>query len=338
MIDPGRRAMVRAIAAGAALGTGLVAGFPFNAHAQSPVPPPPAPPLPPVDPVVESIEELSAGHLWTEGPLWVGGRDGYLLFTDPRANIVYKWDGEVSEYLKPGSGLQGPPWADPEVREGGSNGMGLARGGLVICDEGVRCITWVDMKTKARRVLVDRYQGKRLNSPNDLVVARDGNIYFTDPPFGLNGGEKSPELELDFSGVFRLSPDNQLHLITDKIFPNGIALSPDQNTLYSSSRAGWMAYTLDKHRNVTSERVHVPSSVTGGGGDGMKMDRYGNLWASSRGAIHVFSPKGERIGAILGGGSNCAFDPNGYVYITRSDKLVRGKISAMFRKKLAQKI
>jgi gluconolactonase len=326
-----RRTILQVLAAGALL--------PVEALAQAPFIPPPAPSptWPAVDPVVESIEELSSGHLWTEGPLWVGGRNGHLLFTDPRANIIYKWDGKVSEFIKPGSGLQGPPWGDAEVREGGSNGMVLARGGLVICDEGLRCITLIDLKTKSRKILADRYQGKRLNSPNDIILARDGNMYFTDPPFGLMGGEKSPHLELNFSGVYRLAPDNQLHVISDKVFPNGIALSPDQKTLYSSSREGWMAFTLDRNHNVTGTRVHVPSSVTGGGGDGMKMDRYGNLWASSRGAIHVFSPKGERIGAILGGGSNCAFDPNGYVYVTRSDKLVRGKITASFQKKLAGK-
>ena len=302
----------------------------------------PRPPntLPAVDPVIEGeLETIVTGHSWVESPVWVGGRNGYLLYADVPRSIIYKWDGEQeTEFLNP-SGWAGPRRPDI-IREGGSNGMVPARGGLVICDSGNRCISWVDLKTKERKVLTERFNGQRYNSPNDLTLAKNGDIYFSDPPWGLIDVEKSPYREMTYSGVFRLTPRNEVHLITDKLFPNGIGLSPDNKTLYSSSRAGWMAYSLDKNGAVLSERVYVPpSAIGGGGGDGLKIDRFGNLWTSGRGNFHVFSPKGERIGMVElpTGGSNIGFAPNNTFYISSGTDILRGKISARFLKLAAEK-
>ena len=299
----------------------------------------PASTWPAVDPVIEGgFEQISTGHSWVEAPVWIGGRGGYLLFSDVPRSIIYKWDGrQTTEFLNPSG------WAEPRrpdiIREGGVNGIVPARGGIVVCDSGNRCISWIDLKTKKRTVLTERFNGQRYNSPNDLTLARNGDLYFSDPPWGLIDVEKSPHREMTYSGVFRLTPKNEVHLITDKLFPNGIALSPDNRTLYSSSRAGWMAYSLDRNGNVLGERVYVPSTVTGGGGDGMKIDRFGNLWATSRGHFHVFSPKGERFGMIEmpSGGSNLGWGPNNTIFISSGTDILRARISDRFLKLAAEK-
>ena len=161
-------------------------------------------------------------------------------------------------------------------------------------------------------VLADSYQGKRFNSPNDLVVARNGDVYFTDPPFGLAGAQKSALRELTYTGVFRLTPDNQVHLISDKLSPNGIALSPDNRALYITDSSVWMAIDLDGSGMPAAQRQFVASEKVGGSrGDGMKADSAGNIWTSGRGGIYVFSPRGEHIGfaPIAGRVSNCVFGP-----------------------------
>jgi gluconolactonase len=165
------------------------------------------------------------------------------------------------------------------------------------------------------------------------VVARNGDVYFTDPPFGLAGVQKSALRELTYTGVFRLTPNNQVHLITDKLSPNGIALSPDNRTLYATDSSGWVAIDLDGSGMPTGQRQFVASDSVGGArGDGMKADSVGNIWTSGRGGIYVFSPNGEHIGfvPIAGRVSNCAFGPGRYLYVTNDTQVVRGRIRADF--------
>jgi len=296
---------------------------------------------------VESFQIIGAGYIWTEGPVWLGGEDGQLLFSDVPGNTIYSWvprerpylvsDGEyswegdtTSVFLAP-SGLNVPGRPD-YVREGGANGLALGRGGVVTCDSGNRCISVIDLESRQKTVLADRFEGKRLNSPNDITVARNGDIYFTDPPYGLTGVADSPLRELDFTGVFRLTPDNQLHVVADDLFPNGIGLSPDNRVLYVNSRSGRMAFDLDASGAPVGRRLFMSRDIPGGGGDGFTVDESGRLWCLSGGGVHVITPDGQRIGhrQFDGRSSNCAFGPGGYLYVTNSDRVLRCKISADF--------
>jgi gluconolactonase len=284
------------------------------------------------NPLEGNVEVIAGGYIWTEGPVWVGGETGHLLFSGVPGNAIYAWDGKrTTPFLAP-SGYQGFPIPDT-LREPGSNGLALGRGGLLLADSGTRAIARVDLATRQRTVIVERFEGKRFNSPNDLVLARNGDIYFTDPPFGLTGVQKSPSRELTYTGVFRLTPDNQVHLVADNLSPNGIALSPDNRTLYATDSSGWVAIDLDPSGKPTGQRPFMPSDRVGGArGDGMKADSAGNIWTSGRGGIYVFSPKGEHIGfaPIAGRVSNCAFGPGRALYVTNDTQVVRGRIRADF--------
>ena len=298
----------------------------------------PGPPTAPVsfpgipNPLEGSVEVIATGYIWSEGPVWVGGEDGHLLFSDVPGNAIFSWDGKRTTVFLAPSGYQGFP-IPASLREAGSNGLALGRGGLLIADSGTRVLARVDLATRQKTVIAESYQGKRFNSPNDLVVARNGDVYFTDPPFGLAGVQKSPLRELTYTGVFRLTPDNQVHLITDKLSPNGIALSPDNRTLYATDSSGWVAIDLDGSGMPAGQRQFVASEKVGGArGDGMKADSAGNLWTSGRGGIYVFSPKGEHIGfaPIAGRVSNCAFGPGRYLYVSNDTQMVRGRIRPDF--------
>ena len=284
------------------------------------------------NPVEGPVEVIAAGYIWTEGPVWVGGEQGHLLFSDVPGNAIYSWDGKrTTPFLAP-SGYQGFP-LPASLREAGSNGLALGRGGLLLADSGTRALVRVDLATRQRTVLVESYQGKRFNSPNDLVLARNGDIYFTDPPFGLTGVQQSPLRELAFTGVFRVTPNNQVHLIADNLSPNGIALSPDNRTLYATDNSGWVAIELDASGMAIRQRTFVATASVGGArGDGMKADSAGNIWTSGRGGIYVFSPKGEHIGfvPIAGRVSNCAFGPGRHLYVSNDTQMVRGRIRADF--------
>jgi gluconolactonase len=306
-----------------------------SAAAQTPAAPPQAAPVsfPKVpNPLEGPVEVIASGYIWTEGPVWVGGEQGHLLFSDVPGNAIYSWDGKrATAFLAP-SGYQGFP-IPATLREAGSNGLAVGRGGLLVADSGTRALARVDLATRQRTVLVETYQGKRFNSPNDLVLARNGDIYFTDPPFGLTGVQKSPLRELTFTGVFRVTPNNQVHLIADNLSPNGIALSPDNRILYATDSSGWVAIELDASGMAVRQRPFVLSESVGGArGDGMKADAAGNIWTSGRGGIYVFSPKGEHIGfaPIAGRVSNCAFGPGRYLYVSNDTQMVRGRIRADF--------
>ena len=251
-----------------------------------------------IDPAAP-IEKLAEGFTWSEGPAWVR-QGGYLLFSDVPANRMHRWserDGN-SVFLEP-SGLAGP---DPaSMREAGSNGLIPGPGNTILmADSGSRAIARLDLATRRKTILADRYGGHRFNSPNDLVLARNGAIYFTDPPYGLAGIDASPLKEQPVNGVYRRDPNGHVILIDGSLsFPNGILLSPDGRTLYVSNsdphRAIWMAYRLDARGNVTSRQIFA--DVTGqvaadrpGLPDGMAIDRNGNLFASAPGGICVINP------------------------------------------------
>ena len=274
-----------------------------------------------VAPNVE-IQQLADGFIWSEGPVWV--RDGgYLVFSDVPGNVMYRWseaDG-VSEFLNP-SGYAGPP--TDAFAEPGSNGMALnAAGDLLVCDHGNRALARVDLKIRAKTILLDRYQAKRFNSPNDLAVAKSGAIYFTDPTYGLKGRNASPLRELDFNGVYRLRPDGTIDLIDDALtFPNGVALSPDERRLYVSvsdpKGPVLMVYDLGPDGLPASKVLFfdaAPLRDAGGPGlpDGMCLDTDGRLYATGPGGVLVITPEAELIGVIETGTAiaNCAFGEDG---------------------------
>lgn len=277
------------------------------------------------------VEQVLDGFTWSEGPVWVGGPNGFLLVSDVPANKILRWShltgGEV--WLTP-SGYAGPPTGS--LREAGSNGLILARGGLVIGDSGNRCVSRIDLKTRKKTVLASSFEGKRLNSPNDLVLARDGAIYFTDPPWGLKGDWTSPYRQTDYSGVYRLGTDNALTIIDRTIEPNGIGLSPDGRTLYATDRkSGWMAWDLDAQGRPTARRQFIDRATSGiEGGDGLKIDCNGHLWASNKDGISIFTPAGKRIGIIRADDviSNCELAADGHLYMSSNHRVLRVRIKA----------
>jgi gluconolactonase len=176
------------------------------------------------------LEKLAEGFVWSEGPVWI--RDGgYLVFSDVPKNTAFKWkEGEgISVFLKP-SGYSG---STARGDEPGSNGLTVdSQGRLVLCQHGDRRVARLE-KDRTQTTLADKYLGKRLNSPNDLVYKSNGDLYFTDPPYGLKGENQDPKKELPYNGVYRLSKNGELTLLTSELtYPNGIALSPDEQTLY----------------------------------------------------------------------------------------------------------
>jgi gluconolactonase len=281
------------------------------------------------------LEVLASGFEWTEGPLWISD-GGYLLFSDIPRNAIYRWkEGEdgVTLFMKP-SGYTGV--ADYGA-EPGSNGLVLdPEGRLVLCEHGDRRMSRMDWNG-GKKTLVDSYRGKRLNSPNDAVYRSNGDLYFTDPPYGLPKRWDDPRRELDFCGVFRLSKDGQLNLLVkDMTRPNGIAFSPDEKILYvaqsDASRAIWMAFPVQADGSVGQGRVFQDvTSMMGklpGSPDGLKIDRNGNVFATGPGGVHIFTPDGTRLGRIETGErtSNCAWGDDGStLYITADMYLCRVK-------------
>ena len=282
-----------------------------------------------------ALEQLGAGFAWSEGPVW-DRKAGALLFSDIPNNVVNKWTpGEgVTPFLKPSGYTGTEPFTG---REPGSNGLTFDRHGrLVLCQHGDRRISRLE---NSRFVtLVDRYEGKRLNSPNDLVYHSSGNLYFTDPAYGLPKTFDDPARELDFTGVYRLTPDGTLTLLTKELrAPNGLAFSPDEKTLYVAQsdrdRPIWMAYPVNADGTLGAGRVLADASAEikakePGLPDGLKVDVQGNLFATGPGGVWVLAPDGTHLGTIETGvpTANVAWGDDGSVlYITANDKLYRLK-------------
>lgn len=283
------------------------------------------------------LEILVEGQVWVEGPVWLP-RSGALLFSDIPQNSIFEWKPgqDVRLFLRP-SGYSGrEPFAG---REPGSNGLTLdAQGRLVLAEHGDRRITRLNAD-KTRTVLADRYRGKRLNSPNDLVFKSHDDLYFTDPPFGLPGTFADPAKELPFQGVYRLSADGVLTLLTDELkAPNGLAFSPDEKTLYVTDVAPgtftWRAYPVHPDGTLGPGRVFADANrfrTNGPGGpDGLKVDAEGNLFASGPGGLYVFAPDGTHLGSILTGQatSNAAWGEDGStLFITGGTKVYRLRLT-----------
>jgi gluconolactonase len=283
-------------------------------------------------PAGAQIEKLAAGFTFTEGPLW--RPQGALWFSDVIGNVVRQWspDGTVIEILCPG-GYDGNSL--PAGGFNGPNGMTADRdGAVVLCQHGNRRIVRITADRKVSTI-VDRYQGKRLNSPNDLVFHTDGSLYFTDPPYGLPLQDDDPAKELPFNGVYRFA-DGKLQLIIDNLHrPNGLAFSPDYKTLYvanSERPKMWMRYDVASDGTVRKGRVFadVDYSREPGVPDGMKIDALGNMYAAGPGGVWVYSPAGAHLGTIKTPETpaNCAWgDDWKSLYITAITGLYRVKLA-----------
>jgi gluconolactonase len=284
-------------------------------------------------PAGAKIEVLASGFVWSEGPVWVPEGNGHLLFSDVPRNTVYMWSetSGLSVFMKP-SGYTGVgEYGD----EPGSNGLTLDRqGSLISCEHGDRRVSRM-VRGSGKITIADRYQGKRFNSPNDVVVKSDGNLYFTDPPYGLPKKHEDPTRELDYFGVYRVDKQGVVTLLTKEMTrPNGLAFSPDEKTLYVAQsdpeRAIWMAYPVKPDGTLDKGKVFfdATSLVKGLPGlpDGMKVDRNGNLFATGPGGVNVFAPDGTHLGRIDTGQAtaNCGWGNDGStLYITADGYLCR---------------
>lgn len=249
------------------------------------------------------IEKLAAGFQFTEGPVWVK-EGGYLLFSDPNANTIYRWspDGQISIF-RTKSGYTGVDIG--EYKQPGSNGLTLDREGrLTINEHGNRRITRLE-KNGILTILADRYEGKRLNSPNDLVYRSDGALFFTDPPFGLPGVFQDPRKELTYSGVYCLN-NGKLKLLTQELSgPNGIAFSPNEKYLYVGN---WddkykvvMRYEVSPDCSLSNGKVFYDMTKAPGEDaiDGIKVDQQGNVYVSGPGGLWILSSQGKHLGTIV---------------------------------------
>jgi gluconolactonase len=249
------------------------------------------------------VERVAGGFEFTAGPVW--SREGALLFSSPNTNAIYRWDplGKVSVFRSK-SGYAGVDIG--RYHQPGSNGLTFSPDGLLtMCQHGNRRVIRVNPHGDTT-VLADRFDGRRLNSPNDLVYRSDGTLYFTDPPFGLPGVFDDPDKELPFSGVFGVGAgDGEVFLVSDELEgPNGLAFSPDEKYLYVGN---WdpqskvvMRYEIDETGAAVGGSVFY--DMTGAPGedalDGLKVDVEGNVYACGPGGIWVLSPQGEKLGLL----------------------------------------
>jgi len=284
-------------------------------------------------PANAQIEKLAAGVQWAEGPVWY---EGALVMSDPPANIAYRWTPgatKLEKFLEPSGGAK----PASGFREAGSNGLILDRQGrLLLCQDGTRRIARYEHGKFT--AVADRCDGKRFSSPNDLAVRKSGDIYFTDPPYGLADLDQSPLKEQPVNGVYRVALDGKVtRVISEQTFPNGIAFSPDEKTLYINNSDGAdshiMAYDVQPDGSVANARrffdTKSDAHVKGVAGwfDGLKVDEHGNLWTSGPGGILVISPQAKLLGRLSTRvpTANCAFAPDGYLYITANHFLLRVK-------------
>jgi len=284
------------------------------------------------------IEKVAGGFTFIEGPLWRPA--GALWFSDVVGNVVRQWspDGGVVELLRPG-GYDGHHL--PAGGFVGPNGMTAApNGDVLLCQHGNRRIVRIT-RDMTVTTFVDKFQGKKLNAPNDIVFRSDGTLYFTDPPYGLPLQDDDPSKELPFNGVFKLQNGKLDVIITDLTRPNGIAFSPDEKTLYVSNsderQRIWMRYDVAADGNVSNGRVLFDSSgfKEGGVPDGMKIDVQGNIWATGPSAVLVLSPEGRHLGSIVPpeDPANCGWGDDGRsLYITAETGLYRVRTSVMGQK------
>jgi gluconolactonase len=283
------------------------------------------------------IEVLADGFRWSEGPVWDRAR-GRVLFSDIPNNVVHSWSEAkgLETFLQP-SGYTGA--TSFTGREPGSNGLAFDdQGRLLLCQHGDRRVA--RLEEDGFVTVVDRFEGKRFNSPNDLVFAADGALYFTDPPYGLPKRFDDPGRELKWCGVYRLAPDGDLSLVVkDLKAPNGIGLSPDGETLYVNQshpeESFLMAYDVQPDGSVKRGRIlfdMTPLRDEGSPGlpDGLKVDQQGHIFATGPGGVLVFTPDGTHLGTIRTNvpTANCGFGDDGLtLYVTANDMLCRIRLT-----------
>ena len=285
------------------------------------------------------VEIIADGFQFTEGPLWVE-KEKMLLLSDVPGNTVYKWTEAKGKevYLKPGG------YTDTAKRGGfmGPNGLILSRDGkLLICQHGDRRVAMMDAPLNApvtKYVTVaGLYDGKKLNSPNDLFLAKNGDIYFTDPAYGFERGGRDPKKEITYQGVYKMDKAGKVTLLVDSIeSPNGIAMMPDGKTLLVANsdnrKKFWYKYDVSANGTLTNGSVFFDASNEKAPGlcDGFKIDMNGNVYAAGPGGIWIFTKEARLIGKILLNGvsaSNCALTPDGKtLYITANQYLLRVKM------------
>jgi gluconolactonase len=314
---------------------------------------------PALDAIVDAaaeVEVIAQGLIWSEGPVW-WQEGASLLFSDIPRNSVYRWKaGEgLTVFLKPsgytGTGPRAGALASTQppadVDEQGSNGLAIdAEGRLVLCQHGDRRIARlaeplsVDQPPDPNYVTwADRWEGKRFNSPNDLALHKGGSVFFTDPPYGLEKGGDTTTREIEFNGVYRADPDGAVTLVSREMTkPNGIALSPDQKTLFvgqsDSNMPVWRAFEIQADGSLGPGRIffnakELVAKGLKGSPDGFKFDQSGNMLATGPGGVLVISPEGKHLGTISTGEliSNCAFGDDGStLYMTSHMYLCRVRL------------
>jgi gluconolactonase len=268
-----------------------------------------------------TAETLATGFRWVEGPVW-DARTRSLYFSDVIANVLYRWQqGQgAKRFLEPSGYAGKTPFAGLEP---GSNGLVLDREGrLILCEHGDRRVTRLE-RDGSRTVLIERYRGKRLNSPNDVFIAPNGDLYVSDPPFGLPRAFDDPAKELPFQGVYRLRAGaSDAELLTDQVrAPNGLSLSPAGDVLYVSNadRANpvWLAFpvgsdgALGAPQTLFDARAQVAAGLPGVP-DGLELDAAGRIFAAAPGGVHVLLPDGTRLGTLWTGVAT------GNVHVTKS--------------------
>jgi gluconolactonase len=298
--------------------------------------------------VKATVERIATGfNKWTEGPVWSHSQS--LMFAEIPANSIIQWrpGQSASVFLHP-SGYKGSaPFTGPEP---GSNGMTVdSKGRLSVAGHAQRDVWRMEtLDPKAQiTILADTFEGKPLNSPNDLVYKLDGSLYFTDPPYGLaTQSDKDPEKKLTINGVYRIpgardqqpgaapAKDKLQLLIKDLPRPNGIAFSPDEKVLYVSDSGDkkWMRYSVQPDGSVTGGKVlfAVTNETGAGGPDGIKVDRQGNIWGAGPGGVWILSPEGKHLGTIrvpeLVGNLAWGDQDGKALYITASTSVYRVRV------------
>ncbi len=281
------------------------------------------------------VEVLSNGHKWLEGPVW-NKETKELLFNDVPKNTTYSWKEEVglAIYLRP-SGFYFTGNDGPSL---GANGMKFDKNNnLILCEHGTRSITRLNKNNYTKETVVNAYQSKKLNSPNDLVFNKKGELFFTDPPYGLKGGNTSLLKEQAHNGVYKLDTSGNITLLTTEMtMPNGIALSPDENTLYvtQSDQTNPLikSFTFKADGSLSESKIlfdgtQLKSTGKKGLTDGLAVDKKGNIFTTGPGGILVLNAKGELLGFLSTGlaMANCTFGDDGYLYITAGEFLARVK-------------
>ncbi len=280
--------------------------------------------------VDDQPEIIAEGFDWSEGPVWIE-KENMLLFSDVPKNIVYKWTeaNGLEKFLEP-SGYTGDVARGGEM---GSNGLTLNnKGQLVLCQHGDRRVAVLNSDYKNAKpdfkTLTDNYNGKKFNSPNDVVFDKQGNFYFTDPPYGLLKNMDDSSKQIPFQGVYKVKPNGAIILLVDSLTrPNGIALSPDEKTLYVANsdgpKAKWYSFGVQGDSLINAKIFFSTNYVEGekGAPDGLRVHSSGNIFATGPGGIWIFDPRAKVLGKIKipEATANCAFSADEKTLFLTSD-------------------